>query len=123
MKRQSKCNIRYEQAKQAKVGETITCACCGKEFVKRQWQQAFCCPKCKQVFWDRKGDRHKDPDYYTEYDRKHPERIERAKMLGYYGNDTLCVVGDRMSNWAEAEIAEHEAERRDKYREERGCPW
>ena len=66
----------YEQNKAAKVGETIRCACCGKEFVKKQYSQAFCCGKCKDKYWNRKGDRHNNPNYYRNYNAEHPERLE-----------------------------------------------
>ena len=66
----------YEQNKAAKVGETIKCACCGKKFVKKQYSQAFCCGKCKDKYWNRKGDRHTNPNYYRNYNAEHPERLE-----------------------------------------------
>lgn len=81
----AKNQMAYEQNKSAKVGETIRCACCGKEFVKKQYSQAFCCGECKDKFWNRRGDRHKK-GYYKKYDKLHPERIERAKFFaGGYG--------------------------------------
>ena len=47
---------RYIKAKQAKVGEEIRCAgyACGKSFVKKSYQQAFCCTKCKDNFWNKR---------------------------------------------------------------------
>ena len=65
----------YQQNKAAKVGESISCAYCGKTFIKKQYSQAFCCGKCKDRYWNRKGDRH-HPDYYWNYNEEHPERIE-----------------------------------------------
>jgi len=71
----SKNGKAYERNKAAKVGETIKCACCGKEFVKKQYSQAFCCGKCKDRYWNRKGDRHHG-DYYRNYNEEHPERLD-----------------------------------------------
>lgn len=116
-KKKTKCSIRYEKAKAGKVGDTIECAYCGTSFVKRQWQQAFCCPECKQKYWDRKGDRHKDPCYYSEYDARHPERIKRAKENGYYDNAVLCIVGDHLTPAQEDEIFWQEAERRQRIKD------
>ena len=67
----------YKLAKQAKVGESIQCAHCGKVITKTQWAQAFCCPACKDSFWNKKGDRHKNKRYYHDYNLSHPERLER----------------------------------------------
>ena len=57
MKEQSKRENRYNAAKQAKTGETITCAGCGKGFKKKSYQQAFCSNKgkgnCKDTYWNR----------------------------------------------------------------------
>ena len=64
----------YQKNKEAKCGETLNCPVCSSLFVKKQWQQAFCCNKCKNKYWNRKGDRHADPDYYSKYNQKHPER-------------------------------------------------
>jgi hypothetical protein len=45
----------YLRNKNAKVGETITCAenRCTKKFKKKSYQQAFCCTKHKNQFWNR----------------------------------------------------------------------
>lgn len=47
---------RYAINKAAKVGATIACACCGKKFTKRSYQQAFCSNKgrdnCKDKYWN-----------------------------------------------------------------------
>lgn len=72
----------YKHNKSAKVGETIVCPICGKHFVKKQWQQAFCCDNCKNKYWNAKGDRHRDKNYYSNYNQKHPERYERLIGLG-----------------------------------------
>jgi ribosomal protein L37AE/L43A len=70
---------KYNAAKSAKVGEVVKCACCGKEFVKRYYQEAFCCPKCKDDYWNAKGDRHKKgKSYYRQYNLEHPERLSNT---------------------------------------------
>jgi hypothetical protein len=45
----------YIKNKAAKTGTTITCAenRCKKVFVKKSYQQAFCCTKHKNQFWNR----------------------------------------------------------------------
>lgn len=45
----------YLKNKKAKVGELIVCAenRCAKRFVKKSYQQAFCCTKHKNQFWNR----------------------------------------------------------------------
>jgi hypothetical protein len=46
----------YENAKSAKVGSTCKCPSCGTEFVKTNYQQAFCKSKngtiCKDKYWN-----------------------------------------------------------------------
>ena len=42
----------YDKAKTAKVGETVTCAGCKTQFVKKHYQQAFCQTKCKDKYWN-----------------------------------------------------------------------
>ena len=64
------------------MGETITCPICGEQFEKKTYQQAFCCTKCKDAYWNNKKDRHKK-GYYTEYNKKHPERYEGLIGLGF----------------------------------------
>ena len=67
---------RYRANKQAKVGETIQCTICCKEFVKKQYSQAFCCSKCKDKWHNDMGDRHRD-GYYDLYDLKHNRFYDR----------------------------------------------
>ena len=52
---------RYEENKTAKVGSTISCACCGKETVKTTYHKSFCSNgktkkgkggNCKDRFWN-----------------------------------------------------------------------
>ena len=81
----SKCKIAYEANKKAKVGTDIICPICGTKFVKRQYSQAFCCGRCKDAYWNAKGDRH-SVGYYEKYDNKHPERKLRKAL---YSIDVL----------------------------------
>ena len=50
----------YEAAKAAKTGTVCRCPSCGKEFIKKSYQQAFCSNKgrgnCKDKFWNRAND-------------------------------------------------------------------
>lgn len=72
----------YKTNKLAKVNEEIVCPICGKHFIKKQWQQAFCCIKCKDAYWNAKKDRHKGgitndaKGYYKSYNIEHPKRLE-----------------------------------------------
>lgn len=47
----------YELNKKAKVGETIVCPSCGRQFKKKSYQQAFCSNKgrnnCKDSYHNR----------------------------------------------------------------------
>lgn len=81
----SKRKITYEANKKAKVGTDIICPICGTKFVKRQYSQAFCCGRCKDAYWNAKGDRH-SVGYYEKYDNKHPERKLRRAL---YSIDVL----------------------------------
>lgn len=49
----------YKTNKDAAVGDLIECPICHSRFIKRQYSQAFCNAKCKDKFWNAKGDRHK----------------------------------------------------------------
>lgn len=69
----------YEANKKAKVGTDIICPICRTKFVKRQYSQAFCCGRCKDAYWNAKGDRH-SVGYYEKYDHKHPERKLRRAL-------------------------------------------
>lgn len=46
----------YEKAKENKVGATCKCPSCGTEFIKTNYQQAFCKSKkgtkCKDKYWN-----------------------------------------------------------------------
>lgn len=72
----------YKFNKTAKVGTTIVCPICGETFSKRQYAQAFCCSECKDKYWNKNGDRH-SKGYYTNYNKEHPERLNRGYTKGY----------------------------------------
>ena len=72
----------YLANKAKKVGDVCICPICGAEFVKKQWQQAFCRRECKEKFWNEKGDRHRDKNYYHNYNMKHPERYDFLLGVG-----------------------------------------
>lgn len=89
----------YKTAKAAKVGDVVKCAHCGKEFVKCYYQEAFCCPKCKDDYWNKKGDRHKGgKTYYKEYNYKHHERLQSDNQ---YNEDVLNEMRDEDFEYCE----------------------
>jgi len=51
-----KIKAKYELAKLAKIGDICICPSCGTEFVKTNYQQAFCKSKigtkCKDKYWN-----------------------------------------------------------------------
>lgn len=98
MAKKSKRKLQYEANKSAKVGTEITCPICGIKFVKRQYSQAFCDGKCKDVFWNAKRDRH-SVGYYEKYDNKHPERKLRKALY------SIDVINARDEAELEARMA------------------
>lgn len=108
MAKKTKTNARYEENKAAKVGTELVCPVCGKTFTKRQWAQAFCCTKCKDTFWNNKGDRHRE-GYYVDYDLNHPSRL-RNRIL--YGSSRIAVIGNTLPPSAVAKLDERVAEMR-----------
>jgi protein-arginine kinase activator protein McsA len=42
--------IAYGQSKQANVRTKVECPTCTKTFIKRYWQQAFCCTPCRDKY-------------------------------------------------------------------------
>lgn len=82
--KKSKRQLQYLTNKETKVGNEIICPICGTHFIKKQWQQAFCTNTCKNEYWNAKGDRHKDKNYYHNYNVKHPHRLER---IGIYKDE------------------------------------
>lgn len=105
-KKVSKRQQRYIANKGAKCGTEICCAVCGKTFIKKQYSQAFCCLQCKDVYWNSKGDRHSDSDYYRKYNHSQSnakERVGYAMMnsvvrIGTYANENRIIddVVDRV---------------------------
>ena len=85
MRKISKRKERYNTNKASKVGDACLCPVCGKEFTKTHYAQAFCCGKCKDAYWNAKGDRHR-AGYYEEYDNARPERKLRRAL---YSMDIL----------------------------------
>lgn len=51
-----KLKQKYDIAKSKNIGENANCPCCGKQFVKKTKQQAFCGSKentkCKDKYWN-----------------------------------------------------------------------
>ena len=80
MKKNNKQDKLYFYNKEAAVGDSITCPVCNTTFTKKQYSQAFCCKDCKDKFWNKRGDRHKE-GYYREYNEKHPERGHYIKQI------------------------------------------
>lgn len=98
MAKKSKRKLQYEANKSAKVGTEISCPICFNKFIKRQYSQAFCCGKCKDNYWNAKGDRH-SVGYYEKYDNKHPERKLRKALY------SMDVLNARDSEELDARIA------------------
>lgn len=90
-KKKSARTLQYEANKAAKVGTVIICPICGKAFVKKSYQQVFDDSKCKDAYWNGKGDRHRN-GYYDKYNMKHPERLER---IGIDPDDWACTMLDQ----------------------------
>lgn len=42
----------YQNAKQAKVGEVLTCPTCTNNFRKKTYNQCFCASGCRDTFWN-----------------------------------------------------------------------
>lgn len=98
-----KSNARYAENKAAKVGTELVCPVCGQHFTKKQWAQAFCGTKCKDTFWNRKGDRHRE-GYYEDYDLQHSERIRNRIIYGT--TNVMCVMGG-LTPAEQREVFEH----------------
>ena len=109
----SKRQQRYIDNKKAKCGAEISCAVCGKIFIKKQYSQAFCCIRCKDAYWNAKGDRHSDSDYYRRYNHSQPNAKER---VGYAMHNSVVTIGTYAN---ENHIIDDVAERLDNLFEER----
>lgn len=70
----------YMKNKSAKCGDIIICPSCRKEFIKKQYSQAFCCKRCRDNFHNSFGDRHKK-GYYDRYNARHPHRLDYLDKL------------------------------------------
>lgn len=77
----------YKNAKSAKVGSTCKCPTCGTEFVKSNYQQAFCKSKkgtkCKDKYWNT----------VIPEKRNNTTRISPASAFWILRNDTPVVLG------------------------------
>lgn len=77
----------YEKSKLAKVGSICKCPSCRTEFVKTNYQQAFCKSKsgtiCKDKYWNT----------VTPEKRNNTTRISKASALWLAKNDTPVVFG------------------------------
>ena len=90
----------YKNNKSAKVGTEIECPTCHKRFIKKSYQQAFCCKDCKDKFWNRTR---KSNGYFSRYNAEHPERLERVGIyLDDYDND--CLGDDEYESLAQITI-------------------
>lgn len=87
-----KKNNRYNINKAASIGEEIVCPSCGKHFIKKSYQQAFCQKECKDRYWNNKR---KNNGYFRTYNIEHPERLERIGIdLDSMGYDPDICLGD-----------------------------
>jgi hypothetical protein len=54
----------YRKAKNALVGERVTCPTCTKPFIKTSYQQAFCSNKgsgnCKDTYWNSANEKRRE---------------------------------------------------------------
>lgn len=98
MRKISKRKERYNTNKASKVGDVCLCPVCGNEFTKTHYAQAFCCGKCKDAYWNAKGDRHR-AGYYEEYDNARPERKLRRALY------SIDILNARDEEEIEARIA------------------
>lgn len=98
MRKISKRKERYNTNKTSKVGDVCLCPVCGKEFTKTHYAQAFCCGKCKNAYWNAKGDRHR-VGYYEEYDNARPERKLRRALY------SMDILSSRDEEEMEARMA------------------
>lgn len=82
---------RYDINKSAKVGTEIICPVCGKRFIKKSYQQAFCSTECKDKYWNHKR---KCNGYFKQYNIEHPERLERIGIDIDIDAEIDCCIGD-----------------------------
>ena len=71
---------KYKKAKSAKVGDKCVCPSCDSEFIKTNYQQAFCKTKsgtiCKDFYWN-----NVTPEKRNNTTRISPANMERLKYL------------------------------------------
>ena len=86
----------YLENKNKNVGEICICPICYQKFVKKNYQQVFCCNECKVKFHNDKQ-RGKRNNYFRRYNKKHPERYTRVgidldfeKWKSEYYRDSSC---------------------------------
>ena len=90
----------YKNNKSAKVGTEIECPVCHKRFIKKSYQQAFCCKDCKDKFWNRTR---KSNGYFSRYNAEHTERLERVGIyLDVYADN--CLGDDECESLAQITI-------------------
>lgn len=86
--KKTKAQRRYESNKAAKVGTEITCPSCKGTFIKKSYQQAFCCGVCKDRYHNK---RRTANGYFRDYNMAHPERLERiGHMVGEHYDIIEC---------------------------------
>lgn len=66
---ESMMKLIYEANKKLKIGQTITCPTCDYITIKKTWNQAFCCTKCRQQYWNTVD----------------PERAEKSRLYAEFG--------------------------------------
>jgi ribosomal protein L37AE/L43A len=101
----------YKNNKSAKVGTEIECPVCHKRFIKKSYQQAFCCGECKVKFWNRTR---KSNGYFSRYNAEHPERLERIGInVDDYADN--CLGDDECESLAQITIDKECIEEREMY--------
>jgi hypothetical protein len=84
----------YNNSKSAKIGSTCKCPSCNTEFIKSNYQQAFCKSKkgtiCKDKYWN----------MVTPEKRNNTTRISPANALWMMRNDTPVILGHSNSQRA-----------------------
>lgn len=69
------------------------CKYCRCEFIQRHPSQKFCSRKCKDSWWNkRKPDRHKDPHYYSKYNRENGRHNPYFNPYGLEEGDCFSVL-------------------------------
>ena len=90
---------KYDNNKLAKVGEEIICPICGKRLIKKSYQQAFCCTRCKDIYHNK---RRVNNGYYKENCKSnhnnwyYKNRENTAVEMGY--PDFQTMQRDRFNN-------------------------